>query len=187
MAIKSYLITANVDCPFVEFTGIAYNPNRVRVKSFKRGEIIRGELKHANNKPAFVLVDGKVVVPITAIKEVVAKEIISEAEGKTITQATENIKKVVLSQNPKVQYMDAVILGSLLGFGAVVLAEKKGWIGKEGGEASAASPEANAGGSKSISGIFNQNRLIGGAIGGLLSFYLVYRYRQNKATKAKEE
>ena len=58
MALKSYIMTSDVKAPYVTATGLAHNPSEIRLKKYRRGQIVKGELKHANNKPAFLLVDG---------------------------------------------------------------------------------------------------------------------------------
>lgn len=163
MALESYVVTQNVRAPYVRVTGMAHRPQEIRMKTFRKGDIIRGEMKHANNKPAFVLVDGVLVVPIDVLRKVITTEIKSGADG---TAETDKPKKSILvSSNPKVKYLDAIILGGLVGVGAVYLSEKQGWI---------AQPE-------------NKYRLYGGIAGALAGAYMVYRFKNNKPVVKKIE
>lgn len=156
MALKSYILTNDYKAPYVTATGLPHNPSAIRFKQFKRGDIIKGEMKHANNKPAFILVNGVAVVPLDVVKELVTKEVVShiDGEGSIKEKITEKIggssKK---NTNPKVRYMDALLLGALVGFVGVYLAEKQGWI---------AEPD-------------KKYRLYGAIGGGALAMYVVYR------------
>jgi hypothetical protein len=166
MAIKNYLVKRNVDCPAVYVTGLPHQPQGIRYKKYRKGDIIRGEMKHANNQPAIVLVEGSIVVPIDAVNELTTKEIVSSnADGDTTETKTaaETIQKVV-SPSPKIQYMDATIGGAVAGAGIAYLLEKQTWIVANG----------------------KKNYLIGAAIGAAAALYLVYRYKTNKAVKPKK-
>ena len=68
---KTYMVTHEFKSPYVVGSGNPRNPIETRYKRFKKGELISGELKHNNNKPAFVLYNGVVVVPLSVIKAVV--------------------------------------------------------------------------------------------------------------------
>lgn len=128
MAQKSYIFTRDYKSPMVVATGLAHNPQSIKFKKFQRGEIVRGELKHANNKPAFLLVNGVCVVPLDVVKELVTKEVVSNASGGGSSETKP--KKVKVATNPKVRYADAMILGAIVGAVGVYLAEKQGWIGE---------------------------------------------------------
>jgi hypothetical protein len=132
MALKSYLITHDVKSPYVVATGLPHNPQEVRLKLFRKGQVVKGELKHANNKPAFLLVNGVCVIGLDVVKELVTKEIGSNASGGTTTSPSKVIDKTIgLSKdnsNPKVRYIDAMIVGALLGVAGVFIAEKQGWV-----------------------------------------------------------
>lgn len=163
MAIKSYILQADVKAPYVTATGLPHDPSMIRFKKLRRGDIIKAELKHANNKPAFLLYQGVCVIPVSAVKELVTKEIVAGADGKNT--AKEVIDKTIglpkNNTNIKVRYIDAVLIGSLIGLGIVVLAEKKGWI---------ETPST-------------QNKLYGAAGAGILAAYGVYRSRTQKNGK----
>jgi hypothetical protein len=162
MALKSYIITHDVKSPYVVATGLPHNPQQVRLKLFRKGQVVKGELKHANNKPAFVLVNGVCVIGLDVIKEVVTKEISSNATGLQNPTPTKMIDKTIgLSKNnsnPKVRYIDAMIVGALLGVGGVFLAEKQGWI-KE--------PD-------------KKYKLYGAIGGAVIGYYFMYRKKTQK-------
>lgn len=162
MALKSYIITHDVKSPYIVATGLPHNPQEVRLKLFRKGQVVKGELKHANNKPAFLLVNGVCVIGLDVVKELVTKEINSNASGGTTTSAAKVIDKTVgLSKdnsNPKVRYIDAMIVGALLGVGAVFLADKQGWI-KE--------PD-------------KKHKLYGAIGGAIVGYYFMYRKKTQK-------
>jgi len=161
MALKSYILTNDYKAPYVTATGLAHNPQAIRFRQFKKGQIIKGEMKHANNKPAFILVSGVCVVPLQAVKELVTREVISHADGegsiknKAVASLGGSSKT---NKNPKVKYMDALLLGAIVGFGGVYLAERQGWI---------STPD-------------NKYRLFGALGAGVLGMYIVYRGSTNK-------
>jgi hypothetical protein len=160
---KAYILTQPYKAPYVVATGIPSNPQRIMMKSFRSGEMVKGELKHANNKPAFVLVGGTLVLPLSVLKEVTTKEIISDASGSTTEsseQPTDSVKKV---PTKKLRYIDAILIGGVLGFGAVYLAEKQGWI---------TSPD-------------NKNKMYGVLGGAVLGAYLVFRQENTMSVKPK--
>ena len=165
MAIKSYIVTQDFKSPWVQITGRPDRPQAIKFKNFRRGDIIKGELKHANNRPAFILVEGALVVPLEVVKELVTKEIVSDASGESKSNLPKPIDVMKVSSNPKVQYIDAAIIGAAIGFGGVYFAEKKGWL----------PPETD------------KKMKIYGAIGGaLLGAYLVYRFKSSKAAEKKQ-
>lgn len=156
MALKSYILTQDYRSPYVRMTGLPQKPQEVRFKQFKKGEVVAGELKHANNQPAFVLVKGVLVFPLSVVKELVTKDVVtSNAEGdKSSSEAKTSDKKMTIT-TPKLKIMDAVILGGLVGYGATYLAEKQNWI---------VSTD-------------KKNRLIGAGIGAVLFAYVTYRIK----------
>ena len=130
MAIESFVITEAAKCPSAIVSNSSRNgqPKKINFKSYVKGEVIKGELKHSNNKPAFVLAEGAVVVPLNIVKKVVAETIkTSSADGATETtpKAAEEKKEPVEYSNPKIKYFDAMIIGGLLGLGATYGIEKK--------------------------------------------------------------
>lgn len=161
MALKSYIVIADIKTPYVQGTGVPHRPQEVRFKLIRKGEIIKGELKHANNKPAFVLVNGTLVVPLSAVKELVTKDITSNADG----TPKEDKAPMKLPSVNKVKYIDAIIVGALLGVGGAYLSEKQGWLGE---------PD-------------KKNKLYGALIGGAVALYGLYRYKAYLKDKPKDK
>jgi hypothetical protein len=158
MAQKSYIITHDFKAPYVQITGIPHNPQAIKMKKFSKGDIIRGELKHANNKPAFILVNGVCVVPLDVVKELVTKEVVSGADGNSSKESKPKSKVISIPTNPKVRYADAIIIGAIIGAAGAYLAEKQGWISE---------PD-------------KKNKLYGAGIGALAAAYIVYRTNNAK-------
>ena len=129
MAQKSYIITHDFKAPYVRITGMPHKPQEIKFKPFRKGDIIRGELKHSNNKPAFILVGGGCIVPLDVVRELVTKSVGSnfDAQPSSSTATTEK-KKIEVPTNPKVRYADAMVLGAVIGIIGVYLAEKQGFI-----------------------------------------------------------
>jgi hypothetical protein len=166
MALKSYIFTTDYKSPYVTATGLPHNPQAIRFRKFKKGEIANGELKHANNKPAFILVSGVCVVPLTVVKELVTKAVVEHDDSKQSTSSADGSQKKVAAPTKKsggVKYIDAMIIGGIVGVGAVFLAEKQGWI-KE--------PD-------------KKYKLYGAAIGAAAGMYLVYRGKNTVTAKPK--
>lgn len=161
MALESYIFTQAFSAPYVIATGNGRNPQAVKAKRFQKNEIVQGELKHSQNKPAFILVGGRLVVPLEVVKKVVAEDIKSSADG----SAPKEPKKPITLANtaPKIKYIDAVVFGAILGVAGVYLAEKQGWIQV---------PE-------------KKNKIYGAIIGAAAGVYLVYRYKVSQAEKPK--
>jgi len=162
MALKSYQLTQNFRSPYVVATGLPHRPQQIKFKTFKKGDVVKGELKHANNEPAFVLVAGALVIPVSMIKEVVTKDIdtsnfdnkkSSDSSDSSDDKKTEN--KIVIKKGLKINYIDAVLIGSVVGFAGVYLAEKQNWI----------------------TSIDNKNRIYGAIGGAILGAYIVYRVK----------
>ena len=156
MAAKSYIFTHDFKAPYVTVTGIPHNPQAIKFKKFQKGEIVKGELKHANNKPAFVLVSGVCVVPLDVLRELVTKEVVSHTDGAAPTVTAP--KKTMIPTNPKVRYIDAMIIGAVIGIVGVVIAEKQGWI---------AEPDS-------------KYKLYGAGVGAIAAGYIVYRTNNAK-------
>lgn len=160
MAIESFVLTQDFKSPYVVATGRADKPQQIKAKHFQKGEVVQGELKHANNKPAFVLVQGTLVIPIDAIKKVVAEDIkTSNADGDPKGEITvQKVEHLDINSNPKIKYIDAMIVGSLVGASAVYGVEKKTtWLPPD-----------------------KMNKVYGAIVGALAGWYFVYR---NKGTQ----
>ena len=150
---KSYIITKDVKSPVVVSSQVAHKPAQVRFKTFRRGQIVQGELKHSDNRPAFVLVGRMCVIPIDCVKELQGKDITSNFSDQDPQSQQTSQKKTIQVENPKIKYMDALLIGGVVGYAAVHFAIQKGYIQSE-------DPKAK----------------IYGALGGaVLGMYLVYR------------
>jgi hypothetical protein len=161
---KAYLITHNHSSPYVISTGQAHRPTQIKLKKFRAGEIIHGELKHANGKPAFILVKGVIVVPLSVVKAVITKDIVtSSAEGDIAHKPAETTNSIVLEKNPKMKFVDAAIVGAIAGVLTVIYAEKKLWI-----------PTPS-----------KENKLIGAGVGAAVAAYFVYRFKKSTSIKMK--
>lgn len=165
MALKSYILIQDFRSPIVRVTGVPHSPSRIETKLFRKGEIIQGEMKHANNQPAFVLVRGQLVVPLQVLKEVVSKDINSSSNAEGQPETEKKDKEKYVQTNPKIKYLDAMLIGAALGFGGVYLAERQGWI---------AVPE-------------KKYRFYGAIAGALAGAYFVYRFKVNKPKLVKKE
>ena len=107
------------------------------------------------------MVAGVCVVPLNVIKELITKDVISniDGEGSIKNKVVENIGgSSKANSNPKVRYIDSAIIGAIVGFAGVILAEKQGWL-----------IEVNT-----------KYRLYGAVGGALLLTYVVYRSKTNK-------
>jgi hypothetical protein len=157
---KTYIITKDVKVPIVVNSGQAHRPAQVRYKVYRKGEMVQGELKHSNNKPAFILVGSMGVLPLNCVQEVTSVPVTSSVTG----EATNIIppKESEAVKEPKVQYGDALIIGALVGFVGVFMAQKYGYLNQE---------------DKKL-------RLYGALGGGLLGMYWVYR-QKNTSKKVK--
>lgn len=161
---KSYILTRDIKCPVVATNQTAHKPAQIRTKTFRRGQVVQGELKHSDNKPAFVLVGRMCVIPIDAVKELQGKDIKSNYTGADMDETPVAKKPVIAPENPKIKYMDAFLIGALVGYLSVHIAEKKGYITSE-------DPKVK----------------LYGAIGGaLLGSYLVYRHQSSKPVITKK-
>jgi hypothetical protein len=171
MALKSYILTQDFKSPYVRVTGRPEKPQQICFKNFKKGEVINGELKHDNNKPAFVLVKGTLAVPLSVIKELVTKDVVNPVD-ETVTSSAEGAPKkegdavkkdgketsgkiTIASATSKVKYIDAIVIGGIVGFAGVYLAEKQNWI----------------------TSVDNKNKVYGAVGGALAALYVVYRIK----------
>lgn len=159
---KTYIITKDVKVPIVVNSGQAHRPAQIRYKTYRKGEMVQGELKHSNNQPAFVLVGKMGVIPLNCVQEVTSIPV-SNADGTATSETGETKKEVVVQTNPKVKYGDALIIGALVGFVGVHLAQKYNYINSED----------------------NKLKLYGALGGGLLGMYLVYRNMNTIKTTPK--
>lgn len=161
----TYVVTSDFKTPYVRSTNNPRRPTEVKFKAFKKGEILAGEMQHdAKGKPTFVLYNGVCVIPLSVIKAVVTKEIITSSAtgpGDTSAPGTETTRKMVSEKKPKIKYMDSAIVGALIGLGIVYLANKKNWIKV---------PD-------------NMHYAYGAGIGALAGAYFVYRNNNKPKNK----
>jgi hypothetical protein len=127
---QTYLVTSNFTTPYVVSSHNPRNPTETKWKRFRKGEMLSGEMIFDKGKPNFVLYDSVCVIPLSVIRAVVTKEIVSNATGPipTTPLGQDSTKKIVKVENPKTRYVDAMLVGALIGVGGVYLANKKGWI-----------------------------------------------------------
>ena len=162
---KSYIITQDVKSPVVVNSQTASKPAQIRFKTFRKGQIVQGELKHADNKPSFVLVGRMCVIPLECVKELQGKDIqTSGFTGADMDEQKSKNTKSITIENPKIKYLDALIIGGLVGFLVVHYGEKHGYITPN---------EENA----------KRNKMYGSIGGALVAVYLVYR---NQSTAKKQ-
>jgi hypothetical protein len=156
-----FVATRDFKSPYVISTGMPHKPTAIKMKDFKKGEIISGSMIKKNGKPAFVMYKSTIVVPLSCIKQVIVKDInapvTSSAEGDTKTETKPRVVVDIKSNGKSVdkkKYFDGIIVGALVGFGATFLAEKKGWI---------AVPS-------------QKNKMIGAGVGAVIGLYVAYRF-----------
>jgi len=151
---KSYVFKQDFKAPYVVATGLPHRPTKIMLKKYKRGQIIQGQMVMAKGKPSVLLVSGVIPIPLTVIREVITKEILqSNASGTPTTSTTNLSSAVVVGKKSNTRYIDAAILGAILGLGAAYLAEKQNLLGQ---------PD-------------KKNKLYGAAIGAVLAMYFIYR------------
>lgn len=161
MAQKTYIFTHDCKAPYVEITGKPHMPQEIKFLKFRKGDQVRGELKHANNKPAFILGPKNAIIPIDCVKELVTKAVVG---GDKATMSSFNgnddqqNKKITVQSNPKVRYIDAMLVGGAVGLIGVVIAEKQSWI---------AEPD-------------NKYKWYGALAGAVAAAYIVYRTSNSK-------
>jgi hypothetical protein len=145
---KTYVLTQDFKAPYVVATGMAHKPSKIMLRKYQKGEVIEGQLIISKGQPNIVLVSGVIPIPVSVLREVVTKEIVSNATG----DVKQTPNKVTIKKT-STRYLDAGIVGAVAGIAAVYLAEKKGWI---------AVPD-------------KKNKLFGAAIGAALAMYVIYR------------
>jgi len=150
---KSYVFKQDFKAPYVVATGLPHRPTKIMLKKYKRGQIIQGQMVMAKGKPSVLLVSGVIPIPLTVIREVITKEILQSNASGTPTTTTNVSSAVVLGKKSNTRYIDAAILGAILGLGAAYLAEKQNLLGQ---------PD-------------KKNKLYGAAIGAVLAMYFIYR------------
>lgn len=162
---KSYVVTKPFQTPQVYNTGMSHAPAKVGWRRFKKGQIVKGEMKTADGKPSFILVGRMTVIPLDCVRELVTKKVESsssfDAEQNTSEQ---KVKDYLKKTPPKIQYMDAILLGAAVGGLGWWFAEKKGWVDN----------------------INPKHKLYAAAAGAALTGYVVYRYNNKRQSKIKQ-
>jgi hypothetical protein len=161
--LKTYTLISDFKAPCVINTTGNNRPAQIKYKTFKKGELVNGVMQYANSRPNFILVRGSIPIEAKYLKEVVAKEIVvsSNASGPDKKNSIDNM--VSDHPNPKVKYLDALLVGAVVGVLAVHFAEKKGYIEV---------PD-------------KKYKLYGALGGGLLAMYIVYRVMTKPKPKPK--
>ena len=160
---KKYIVTKDFKSPYVVSTGMGHNPQRIQYKTFRKGQIISGQMQTSNGKPAFLMVNGVLPVDLNYIKEVVTKDF-DEPKSNASGKETSIEKKLSIgggSNNPQIKYVDGFLLGSAVGYLAVVAMTKYGYL----------------------TNVTTKFKIYGTLAGGLLSAYLVYRNNSSKVSK----
>lgn len=147
---KSYVLIQDFKAPYVVATGMAHNPSKIMLKKYIKGQIVEGQIIISKGQPSILLVAGIIPIPVSVLKEVVTKEIVqsnASGDGKGVTPNKVIIKKT------NTRYLDAGIIGAILGAGAIYLAEKQNIIATSD----------------------KKYKLYGALAGAVLGMYIVYR------------
>ena len=165
---KSFVVVKDFQTPQVFQTGYSHSPAKIGWRRFKKGALLKGELKTADGKPSFILVGKMTVVPIDCVKEVVTRDVKTSnfsSDDDTAAKAAneDKVKEYMQKTAPKIQYMDAILLGAVAGGLGWYFAEKKGWVDN----------------------LNPKNRLYAAGGGALLAWYFVYRYNNRKRKPVK--
>ena len=170
--LKNYILTQTFVSPVVTATGQPHRPTKIEGKRFTKGQIVKGLMQYANGAPSHILLGGTIMIPATHLREVETKEL-SNASGPTTKSLLTNTMETETPsapankkapENPKVKYLDALLIGGIVGFVAIIVAEKQGWITE---------PD-------------KKYRLYGAAGGAVLACYVIYRNKEkNKITVKK--
>lgn len=155
---RIYTLIRDIEAPYVVDTGNNRRGPNIRKKKFKKGQMIKGVMKYANGRPAYILVGGAIPVEARHLKILMAKDVeVSDFSGEA--KAKSDVPGIIHNNaNPKVKYIDAMIVGGIVGALAVHFAEKKGFI---------QNPD-------------QKNKIYGAVGGALLLMYVVYRYQSAK-------
>jgi hypothetical protein len=147
---KTYVLIKDFKAPYVVATGMAHQPSKIMLKKYVKGQIVEGQIIISKGQPSILLVSGIIPIPVSVLREVVTKEIVqsnASGNGKGVTPNKVIIKKT------NTRYLDAGIIGAILGAGAIFLAEKQNII---------ATPD-------------KKYKLYGAVAGAVLGMYIVYR------------
>ena len=164
MAKKTYLVVKDFQSPQVYSTGYSHKPAQIGMRSFKKGTTIQGELKTSNGKPSFILVGRMTVVPIECVQEVVARPVQGTSSFDAVGDK-KPLKEYMDKTTTKVKYMDAAIVGALVGGLGYYFLEKRGMV-----------PTDNP-----------KFRVYAAGAGVALAIYLVYRYNNRTIKKSEKK
>lgn len=155
---RNFIVTHDFKSPYVMATGIPSNPNKILFRRYKKGQIISGIIIEDKGKPASILSEGYFTIPLSNVKEMITKDVSYSVEGDKGKKPEPILPKV---NNPKLKYMDAVIIGGIVGAVVVFVAQKKNWITEQD----------------------HMYKAYGAGIGAALALYVVYRKNnKNKVT-----
>ena len=98
------------------------------------------------------------------VRELTTKSIVSNADGEDVN-VPEKKTKIVANTDPKMKYLDAIVIGALVGAGGAYLAEKQGLIAT----------------------VDKKNKIYGALIGAGAGLYLAYRFKVNKTKPSTQE
>ena len=120
---KQYLVVQDFSTPFMTITGQAHKPHKIEYTKFRKGQTLKGKMHYRGGKPAFVMVDDTLVIPLNVIKNIHAEDISVNHVNSSSFDASTKVYKV---PTDKYKYTDAAIIGAFIGIGAVYLGQKKG-------------------------------------------------------------
>jgi hypothetical protein len=124
MANENFLVTQDFKSPFMTITGQAHRPHKIEYKPFRAGSVISGKMHYRGGKPAFVMIDETLVVPLGVIKKVHAEDIsVNRVNSSSSFDAGQ---KSYIVPNEKYRYTDAGIIGAVIGIAFVYVGQKKG-------------------------------------------------------------
>lgn len=162
---KHYIVIKEVDVPVVVRGSVNNMPPLIKTIRLKKNQIIKGELKHANNEPAIVLMGKRVPVPIECLQEVKSVPITGKDTQPTTAYSNasgdeQQPPKTITTKptKPVMRYADGALLGGLAGLLGVYLAQKKGLISEENGN----------------------YRIYGALAGATLGVYAIWRFMPSK-------
>lgn len=166
---KYYRVKEKFSCPKVVATHNPNNPMQISSYMFKQGQVITGKMIFVDGKPSFLFVNGMYHVPLSKIQEIQLKNIdgvsgkVSNATGDPINgnAPAGTVKKIEIKDNPNAKYLDAIVIGGVVGFAVTYFAEKKGWL-----------PEDQP-----------NNKYYGMGIGAVALTYLAYRLKTKNVVK----
>lgn len=167
MGKKTYVVVKDFQTPQVFQTGYSHSPAKIGWRRLKKGQMIKGEMKTENGKPAFILMGKMTVVPINCVKEVVTKNVENTSgfsdDDSAAPPKTDKVKEYMKKTQPKIQYMDAILLGAVVGGVGWWYAERQGWVDN-------INPKA---------------KIVAAGVGAGVAWYFIYRYNNRNIKRVK--